>query len=368
MSRRAAEGAGILGIEGAGATDARSSSAPHLSGLNKADAAVKSVPYPHQVGGHGQLRLLASGKLLKPLYEKEVHFYKFIHNPELPDHLRWLRETTPWFYGEMSSPPTVATTDSQCAMLSTATERAVQWVGNSSAPLTPMSPWAVTMKKRAKTKKSSNRPGASICLEDVNTQFKMPCVLDLKIGTRQYDDDASVEKRRRHIAKSQQTTSAKHGIRFTGMQSYKQHRALGAAYEFRDKYHGRKITGAELVSELGWYFHDGRHTRVDCVRIVLDKVLKIREWVAQQRHFKFYSSSLLLMYEGASLEQAPCKADVRMIDFAHTQWVKGEDDEIDDGYVFGIDTLIEILQTLLKPFSDESATILESHGESAATS
>ena len=201
-----------------------------------------------------------------------------------------------------------------------------------------MSPWAVTMGRRAKTKKSKTRPGAAICLEDINYPFQRPCVLDCKVGTRQYDDDATPEKRRRHIAKSAATTSKEFGVRFTGMQCYKR-----GFYDFRDKYHGRRLKGQDLSPELEWFFHDGERVRVECVAIILDKLKRIRERMAEQRHFKFYSSSLLLVYDGA--DESPVRADVRMIDFAHTQWEHEPDG--DQGYLLGIDTLIRLLRNIL---------------------
>ena len=57
-----------------------------------------------------------------------------------------------------------------------------------------------------------------IILENLAGKYKCPCVLDLKVGTRSYNDVMSPQKIQEHLDRSASTTSLKLGIRFCGMQ------------------------------------------------------------------------------------------------------------------------------------------------------
>uniref|UniRef100_A0A8C9RJU3 Kinase n=1 Tax=Scleropages formosus TaxID=113540 RepID=A0A8C9RJU3_SCLFO len=59
-----------------------------------------------------------------------------------------------------------------------------------------------------------------LLLENVVRRFVYPCILDLKMGTRQHGDDATEEKAARQIKKCKQTTSSTLGMRVCGMQVY----------------------------------------------------------------------------------------------------------------------------------------------------
>lgn len=56
-----------------------------------------------------------------------------------------------------------------------------------------------------------------ILLENIVAGFRNPCVLDLKLGTRQHGDDAPSEKVTYQVNKCLNTTSAKLGVRLCGM-------------------------------------------------------------------------------------------------------------------------------------------------------
>lgn len=343
-----------------------------LSSLPQDDLCTPTArPYPHQVGGHGQLAVTKAGRVLKPLTAKEHAFYTYISSDQLPEELIWLRHNTPKYFGDTQSPKfddpdpdkhphrprprfdIRPTPDYSINLSNNSAEHSpynnhnLRWRTHGDEQ-TSLSPWATQVRARRSSLSASRKATLSIALEDINGGFDRPCVMDCKIGRRHFDDDASDEKKRRHIAKAKATTTAKCGVRYTGMQSYKRNGApisSPGVFESRNKYHGRTLKEHDLVPEATWFFHDSHVLRTDCVRRIRDKIINLRRHLDKQRHFYFYSSSLLLVYEGALPASNPPKVDVRMIDFAHTVRSQGNRD---DGYLFGIDYLIHILTTILE--------------------
>lgn len=49
-------------------------------------------------------------------------------------------------------------------------------------------------------------------------KFQYPCIMDLKMGTRLHDDNASQMKKESHESKVNETTSGALGLRITGIQ------------------------------------------------------------------------------------------------------------------------------------------------------
>jgi len=57
-----------------------------------------------------------------------------------------------------------------------------------------------------------------IVLDNLTTNMSCPCVLDLKMGTRQYGDDASAMKKALFEERCAQSTSQSMGVRISGIQ------------------------------------------------------------------------------------------------------------------------------------------------------
>merc|ERR1712029_801929 len=178
-----------------------------------------------------------------------------------------------------------------------------------------------------------------LVLENVVSNYAHPCVLDLKVGRRQYSDDCSETKVARKIAKANQTTTASLGLRLTGMQVY-----VNGDYECLNKYDGRGLTDSTFKTTLDRFLQGNK---LALIQSLSTKLAELRSVLGSLDSYRFPSCSLLITYDAAS----PDKADVRLIDFAHsthkglgagTVVYEGPDSDVIDG----LSSLLTILGEL----------------------
>ncbi|XP_072237600.1 inositol hexakisphosphate kinase 1 [Leuresthes tenuis] len=167
-------------------------------------------------------------------------------------------------------------------------------------------PWSLRCHKqqlsRMRSESKDRKLFKFLLLENVVHHFSYPCILDLKMGTRQHGDDASEEKAARQMKKCEQSTSATLGVRVCGMQVYQ---LSTGHYLCRNKYYGRGLSIEGFREALFQYLHNGKGLRRDLFEPILNKLRSLKAVLERHASYRFYSSSLLIIYEGKELEEPP---------------------------------------------------------------
>ena len=155
----------------------------------------------------------------------------------------------------------------------------------------------------------------------------------------------------------------------------------------QNKYFGRKLTVDGFKEALELFLNNGDELRMDLLDPILNHLQQLYKVVENQDTFRFYSSSLLIMYGGEAKQGSitdfkeksdeennaegsdvkhkveshgsqtayETEVDVRMIDFAHSTHRGFQKDKAvhkgpDKGYLFGLQNLILMFQDIQKKY------------------
>ena len=278
------------------------------------------------------------------------------------------------------------------------TEHAGAPADSSAVPLAPGEEWTPSGGKKLST-------GLAICLENTASGCTKPCVLDLKLGARLWDDDAPLAKRQKLDEVADSSTSGSLGFRVAGMKVWVDGQAAPKVtelaqeekefvtvqpgdggrkgyYKSYDKFYGRQSKDESSAQKAFEAFLPP--TSAPKARAEIGKRF-IRElesvvFVLENTESRMYSASLLFVYEGdaEALEKAltyekehenddddaeigdgsglqtdendeeiePKVHDLKLIDFAHARWAKGEG--CDENALRGVRSALRILKGVVE--------------------
>lgn len=269
--------------------------------------------YKNQIGGHHLLlhRQKYSNQIYKETYERECNFYDYIFNLyyEQDINIDIIKNYVPNYFGSIKNNQNM--TDYSCSSLDDFYSENME----------------------------INKSEYFIILEDLCHCYKNPCILDIKLGTRQYGLNCDENKIKRKISKSKISLTEKYGFRIAGC-------------KYNDNNYGKKdcLTFSYIQTKNLIFNFCGENK--DLINIFINKLsLFLNDMKNISEYFRIYTSSLLLLYDS---ENKLNTAKIIMIDFAHTYFIseiniaqfKNKNEIFDDGYLFGVENLISVLKNI----------------------
>uniref|UniRef100_A0A7S1DYY4 Kinase n=2 Tax=Hemiselmis andersenii TaxID=464988 RepID=A0A7S1DYY4_HEMAN len=143
-----------------------------------------------------------------------------------------------------------------------------------------------------------------------------------------------------------------------------------------DKVWGNQLKFDEFGDGIAKFFDNGSRRRRVLAKRFVEMLQPLRKMMAEQGLYRFYASSILFIYEGSEepeeevevgdnwLEQCDleCKANVKMIDFAHVFPIGEGHGSRDNSYRCGLDNLLRVLEGIGNGLSGNEFKLIDHSG------
>jgi len=238
---------------------------------------------------------------------------------------------------------------------------------------TTVNPWSNRLHHHHHSSNELAKKRDFIILDNLIASYKLPCILDLKMGTQLWFESDSEDKKRGHEEKSRRTTSASMGIRLQGLQLYSQSKN---AWSYKDKYHGRDFDSQKLADTVKKFIREApRNIRRNIAHVIRIKLIELRRIIEGLTGYRFYGTSLLVIYDSSAIEQLGslmrCDVtdvllfsrlvDIKMIDFAKSTSPGFMSDSQywgpDAGYLLGLNSLIDIVDQSISSLEQQDTPV-----------
>ncbi|EAN30629.1 Histone deacetylase domain protein [Theileria parva strain Muguga] len=185
----------------------------------------------------------------------------------------------------------------------------------------------------------------AIRLKNAIYGMKLPCVMDLKMGTRLYGDDCidpKVIEFKESKAKGRSCRS--HGFHLSGM--FKWDRTTNMAEFVPQHVAHNSRTDGEIVKLFTLYFSvlDDKERKKSLSKKFTEKLENLKRIFESQTNLALYGSSLLFVYD---VKEESDKDDVFMIDLSHVSYNVRS---LDHGYLLGLNSILRLLKLTQEQF------------------
>ncbi|CAN1171588.1 Inositol polyphosphate multikinase alpha [Linum perenne] len=204
-----------------------------------------------------------------------------------------------------------------------------------------------------------------LILEDVTSTRLHPCVMDIKIGSRTWDPEASLSYIEKCLKKDTDSSSPLLGFRISGLKVYGDGETKEEVVLKPDRKLLQNLTADEVRLLLKRFVSSNpKLDHPDCSFAsvvyggsngILAQLLELKAWFEDQTIYHFNSCSVLMLYEKTkkkTSDEESSGAVVKLIDFAHVTEGKGV---IDHNFLGGLCSLIKFISEILTSPDESSA-------------